>query len=507
MLYSTFLGGSQGSQVARGIAIDSSGDAFVGGDTDAVDFPLVNSLQTPLTFPDNNGVQSFQRTVFVSELDPLGRNLVFSTIFGGIDGQDVASGIALDSSNNILASGQTSSREFPTLNAQQASIGAQKPDAFVFKISQAAPSNNPVPTVNTIKDALFSPAFSAIEVTGTNFVTNSAVQLFGVGGIVSTRFVNPGTLIATIPPGFSSLLVFGFDLSVMNPAPGGGASNTIHVILGVTSLTSLGMTTREVGGGSITLPLYGSKFAPGAVAQWNGQARATTFVSSTEVDAAIPASDLAVAGVAQVTLTDPGSKLTSKALPFAVTDFAIAGDSAQLAVTSGASAAAKISLTSQFGAFNRPVNLSCSGLPQFAQCSFAQSTLTPGSSTASTNLKISTGTAQVAASYAPPPVPGSGSPAALWLLLPGLIWMGTGKKGSRGKLRGITPKQTLKTFLSFGLLFAGMAMTLSGCGGANSFVAPPPIQTSSTPAGTYNITVTGTSASVAHAIQIKLVVR
>jgi hypothetical protein len=55
--------------------------------------------------------------------------------------------------------------------------------------------------------------------------------------------------------------------------------------------------------------------------QWNGAARATTFVSDGELRAAIGAADLAAAGQAAVTVVNPGtSSGPSNALSFVIAD-------------------------------------------------------------------------------------------------------------------------------------------------------------------------------------------
>jgi FG-GAP-like repeat/Abnormal spindle-like microcephaly-assoc'd, ASPM-SPD-2-Hydin len=63
--------------------------------------------------------------------------------------------------------------------------------------------------------------------------------------------------------------------------------------------------TAIPGGAAFTLTVNGTNFASGAVVNWNGSARATTFISSTQVTAAILATDIAAAGTAEVTVTNP----------------------------------------------------------------------------------------------------------------------------------------------------------------------------------------------------------
>ena len=60
------------------------------------------------------------------------------------------------------------------------------------------------------------------------------------------------------------------------------------------------------GGAPFTLTLNGIGFFPGSVVRWNGSPRATTFVSSTRLTAAIQVTDIAAAGTASVTVSNPG---------------------------------------------------------------------------------------------------------------------------------------------------------------------------------------------------------
>ena len=124
LVYSTYLGGSDGGEVGSGIAVDTSGNAYVTGHTGAIDFPTVNPLQ-----PTLNG----EVDAFVSKLNPTGSALVYSTFFGG-SGSDDAKGIAVDLAGNAYVTGTTSSTDFPTVNALQAVFGGNL-DAFVAKLN------------------------------------------------------------------------------------------------------------------------------------------------------------------------------------------------------------------------------------------------------------------------------------------------------------------------------------------------------------------------------------
>ena len=127
LVYSTFVGGSTYDR-ATGIAIDSSGDAYIAGYTHSTDFPT-----TPGTFQ-----RTFhgQANAFVAKLNPLGTALLYSTLLGG-SVYDQANAIAIDSSGDAYITGSSSSTDFPTTPGvfQPANRESTESNAFVTKIS------------------------------------------------------------------------------------------------------------------------------------------------------------------------------------------------------------------------------------------------------------------------------------------------------------------------------------------------------------------------------------
>jgi uncharacterized protein (TIGR03437 family) len=108
LLWSTYLGGCC-DDWATGVAVDSAGNVLVTGWTRSADFPVVHAAQPTL----NNGVSAARYDAFVAKLDPTGTKLLYSTFLGG-DGDDGASGIALDSAGNAYVTGSVqSSAHFP----------------------------------------------------------------------------------------------------------------------------------------------------------------------------------------------------------------------------------------------------------------------------------------------------------------------------------------------------------------------------------------------------------
>ncbi|MBI2987758.1 MAG: SBBP repeat-containing protein [Deltaproteobacteria bacterium] len=127
LVYSTYVGGS-GFEAGRGIAVDSSGAAYVAGITNSTDFPTRNPIQAT----NGGGVDTF-----VMKLNPSGNALVYSTYLGGSGGYEPEAKIGLDSCGNAYVAGITDSTDFPTANPFQAAFGGFN-DAFVAKIGTDA---------------------------------------------------------------------------------------------------------------------------------------------------------------------------------------------------------------------------------------------------------------------------------------------------------------------------------------------------------------------------------
>ena len=121
LVYSTYIGGSDDDYV-HGIAVDTSGCAYITGRTNSLDFPTQYGYQS-----GNSG----DSDVFVTKLSPAGRP-VYSTYLGGGD-TDNGNGIAVNGSGHVYVTGATASSDFPSMNAYQSSSGGSG-DAFVSKL-------------------------------------------------------------------------------------------------------------------------------------------------------------------------------------------------------------------------------------------------------------------------------------------------------------------------------------------------------------------------------------
>lgn len=185
LVYNQVFGGS-GDDKGNGIAIDTSGNAYIVGDTASANFPL--------------GTSPFQATLrgardaFITKMNAAGTSLLFSTYLGG-NGNDYGNGIALDASNNVYVTGSTESQSgawsFPvTSGTVQVTSGGGISDAYVARFNSlgsriyatylgggGAESGKAIAVTST----------GSAHVTGTtssaNFITTSlAKQTFAQGG-------------------------------------------------------------------------------------------------------------------------------------------------------------------------------------------------------------------------------------------------------------------------------------------------------------------------------------
>jgi hypothetical protein len=198
LTYSTYLGGS-GTDTIGGIAVDSSGNAYVTGDTSSsTTFSLASALQstyggglsdafvtkiaagggsltystflggaardqgnaiavdssgqvvvagltdTPTTFPTASPLQTTNAgsfDAFITQVDATGSSLLFSTYFGGSN-SDFADGVAVNAAGDqVIVTGQTESTDLPTAGNLDNTLGGGR-DAFVLRIGM-----NPVTSV------------------------------------------------------------------------------------------------------------------------------------------------------------------------------------------------------------------------------------------------------------------------------------------------------------------------------------------------------------------------
>ncbi len=146
VVFSTYLSSSTEVTEGGGVALDSAGNIYVTGRTNSLDFPVTASAFQPSL--DLHGLVSWEG--FVSKLSADGSQLLYSTYFGGSNGDNVEvgynnatlSGIAVDASGMIYVTGNAPFYDFPTkLPFQKYPVSGQT-ETFVAKFDPGQTGDN-----------------------------------------------------------------------------------------------------------------------------------------------------------------------------------------------------------------------------------------------------------------------------------------------------------------------------------------------------------------------------
>jgi Beta-propeller repeat len=533
LVYSTYLSGGSASsagtfriQSGMAIAVDANGDAYVAGYTDVSNFPLANPLRANFGGGDcENYTSAFPNLTacgdaFVSELNPAGSALNFSTYFGG-SGNDGAAGIALDSAGNIYIAGETGSTDLPTINPLQPSFAGGGSDAFVAKIGPAnssAVSLSPASLVFADQSVNTSSAVQpvALRNMGSALLNIASIQTGGdfsqtntcgsavVGGAdctISVTFKPLGT-------GMRSGALAVTDNASGSPhttaLAGTGVDPSAAAVLSPTSLTFssqvLGGNASEMktatlaSNGTASLTIF-SIAASGDFAQSNNCGGSLAAGANCTITVTFHAT---AAGLRNGTITiaddAPGTPHTVGLTGEGV-DFSLAAAPTAVSVTAGQTATYMLSIT-PVGGFNQPVALACSGAPPLSTCSVSPASMTPDG----TNPENATVTVTTTARSMVPPgknpftLPPASNPcrALPWLLTLTVLTAILGTFGfAVGGARQVGRMRRLKVRLAFPVIVA--ICLLVSCGGGSSSSGGHP----GTPAGTYTLTLTGIVSTTA----------
>ena len=115
VIFSTYLGGTVGSDQAASIAVDSSGNSIVVGNTGSSDFPVTSGAYQTVCNPKFVGAPNVEtsnctgggsQAAFVSKFSPSGA-LLYSTFLSGSNTQTNAYAVAVDSTGRVYVAGET----------------------------------------------------------------------------------------------------------------------------------------------------------------------------------------------------------------------------------------------------------------------------------------------------------------------------------------------------------------------------------------------------------------
>lgn len=196
---------------------------------------------------------------------------------------------------------------------------------------QGLPAFNATPTVTGVFPANITAGSAAfvMSVTGTGFMSDTKGVTFAYwnGSARSTTLnAQTGELQVQILASDVAVQNPAVNITVANPAPGGGVSmvpvifEVVQPLAGLT-ISSLSPTSATAGHAAFTLTVNGTGFAVNDIILWNGTPRTTVIapMTTTVATAQITSADVADAGTAAVAVSTPNEVTATPSLSFAIT--------------------------------------------------------------------------------------------------------------------------------------------------------------------------------------------
>jgi Bacterial Ig-like domain (group 3)/MBG domain (YGX type)/Chitobiase/beta-hexosaminidase C-terminal domain/Bacterial Ig-like domain (group 1)/Beta-propeller repeat len=365
LVYSTYLGGSTTANSTDGglaIAVDASGDAYVAGQTSSTSFPVTADAYQSV----NNAAAANTSNAFLTELNPAGSALIYSTYLGGNGDlyqnevvNDKAHGIALDGNGGAYLAGQTGSTDFPvTTGAFQAAINPANTSgtAFVAKFSLGAAVSKIATSTSLASSA--NPQSAGESVTFTATVTPASGNGTPTGTVTFSVDGGAGTPVTLNSSGeasysTSTLTVGTHTIQASYSGDSNYSASSASLSETITAATATAASIAVVSGSGQTTP-YGSAFANPLVvivkdASGNPVSGAVVSFSGSGLSFSSATATTGANGEASVTATATASgSLTASATTSGVTEtanFSLTATKVALTVT-----AANVSV-----AYNQPI--------------------------------------------------------------------------------------------------------------------------------------------------------
>jgi hypothetical protein len=451
LLMATFLGG-QGVEAAGGLALDGSGNVYVTGITQSLDFPVTeSSFQT---------AYGGQNDTFISEINPTMTAAAvamgpFSLEFGS---QDV---------------GTTSPPQTTILrNMGSASLGI----ASKTMTGDFAETDDCGPTVAAASTCTFNITFLPTATgtrTGTLTITDDAAGSPHTVSLTGTGLSDPP--FARVSP---SQLVF--------------SSSPISTPTAAQSVTVTNSSNQPL---NLNAPQTTGDFA---VTGNNCSSVAANGTCTVQVNFK-PTSVGTSTGTLELVDTATGNSQTVP-LSGSGVDFATTAVNSSASVNAGSTATYELNIAPQGGNFSQAITFTCQGAPAAATCTVNPNSITPsrGSSTVTVTVKTSGRAVQAGAAISGGALTGKGRFVAAQLLAPfgifGLLVLGV---SSQRKVRAKLVAGAVTMFLLF---------SLAACAGGTG-TQPSAAGSNVTPAGTYGLSVVATSGDLQHITKLTLIVQ
>jgi hypothetical protein len=484
------------------LGLDANNDIYFCGWTQAVDLPVLNSVQSELV-----GLMN----AFVSKLSPTG-DMLFSTYLGG--DFDQATSVAVDSKDAVYVGGVTNSASFPWVDGQIPTFHGSGPGMFLVKIDPATSANL---VLNPNRIDFGGQLAGTVGAKRTISVTNNGSSAITFNNVSFLDSLSDFTLVNGCGNGLAIGASCTVDISFSPHFA--GSSYTTLTFTGSFGRAGVGLIGLGEATGESAMRISPQVYPPAAHAV-PGLTAAAGVIQITNVGAQ-PLSlqniqltseftqtnncppSVATAATCQIFVTFAPSGTGDRSGTMTITpnnsngpqnvdlhgvgdDFMLSADKSQATLQAGDSVITQLTITPQYTGLNAPVSLSCAGLPANSKCTFFSVQLTPGPYQVATHLTITTAQTKMATRILPVQA------YAAFLVIFGVLLVGPKQNRKHGPL-----------LLVFLLVI--MAAYI-GCGGNNIQSPPQPPFVSGTPSGTYKISIAGVAGNLTHSTQITLIV-
>jgi hypothetical protein len=260
--WATRIGGSSGSEVATGIAVDSSGNIYVTGHYDSTSVTVYNAPGTSGTITLTN---SGFANIYVVKYDSSSGTALWATRIGGSNGNSQGGGIISDSLGNIYVTGYYAANPLTIYNSGGGTFGtltnSGSADTYVVKYNSSGVAQWGTRIGGTGGAGYDLAAGITSDSTGNIYVTarygSNPVTVYNSGG---------GTFVTLASSGFT-------DVCVVKYSSSGIAQWATHI----------GGTSSDDGGAGITSDSTGNIYVTGSyssnpltIYNWGGGTRTLT---------------------------------------------------------------------------------------------------------------------------------------------------------------------------------------------------------------------------------------
>ena len=288
----------------------------------------------------SGGVASIRQTLSIVNPAPVAGGLSITQISAGASSPLVISGTGYYDGSQVYLEGQLKPSTFSNGSLTINLTGSDIPTARTYSVVVVNPapgggSTQPM-SFNVVNLTPFITAFTptvlalgqdaTLTLSGGDSFVSGAVAYLGAAPLTTT-FVNSNTLTASIPgSSLTTASETAVSLRVLNPAPGGGFSNTITLPVRnpAASLTGISPNALVSAPQAVALTLSGSNFLTGAEVLISGGAAGAntpltaTVVSANQITATLPANLAASIGQYSLIVRNPNAVGDSPAQPLSV---------------------------------------------------------------------------------------------------------------------------------------------------------------------------------------------